>query len=100
MIIYVDIDETICNYKDERKYDLAVPILKRIEKINKLYDAGNTIVYWTARGATTGINWTNLTKKQLNKWNAKYHELIMNNKPNYDLLICDKAVNSEEYFKK
>ena len=98
MVIYVDIDETICEYKDSREYPLASPILHRIKFINSLYDSGNTIVYWTARGATTKIDWTNLTQMQLNEWGAKYHELKMNNKPNYDLLICDKAINSDSFF--
>ena len=34
MIIYVDIDETICFYEDEREYPKAVPIQKNIEKVN------------------------------------------------------------------
>ena len=50
MIIYVDIDETICRSPEDRDYTKAVPITDHIHKINELYDAGNTIVYWTARG--------------------------------------------------
>ncbi len=98
MVIYVDIDETICKYSGTREYPLAEPIQERIKKINELYDEGNTIVYWTARGCTTGIDWSNTTKEQLEKWGAKYHELKMNHKPYYDLLICDKAVNSNLFF--
>jgi hypothetical protein len=99
-IIYVDIDETICFYKkDKREYPLAIPIPERINAINTLYDNGNIIVYWTARGATTKIDWSDLTENQLNSWGAKYHELKMNHKPNYDLLVCDKAINSEVFFK-
>ena len=45
MIIYVDIDETICEYDGVREYPLAKPIEKNIDKINRLYDSGNTIVY-------------------------------------------------------
>jgi len=91
MIIYVDIDETICNsfgnYKD------AIPITTNIEKINKLYDDGHTIVYWTARGSLNGIDYRQLTEIQLRKWSAKYHQLLMN-KPFYDLFIDDKALNN------
>ena len=54
MIIYVDIDETICETPESRDYAKSVPITKNIKKINKLYDAGNTIVYWTARGSGSG----------------------------------------------
>ena len=97
-IIYVDIDETICYYKKDRKYEDALPIKKNIEKINRLYDEGNKIVYWTARGYTTGINWCTLTLEQLEKWGAKHHQL-KTGKPNYDMFICDKAFNSEDFFK-
>ena len=50
MLIYVDIDETICESPKDRDYAKATPVKDRIEKINKLFDEGNTIVYWTARG--------------------------------------------------
>ncbi len=97
MIIYVDIDETICYYDGDRAYEKALPNHERIEKINEKYDNGNTVVYWTARGGTTGIDWTELTKQQLERWGAKYTELKMW-KPPYDIFICDKAINSERYF--
>jgi hypothetical protein len=100
MKIYVDIDETICYYKGERKYPDAMPIHERIKKINKLYESGHEITYWTARGTFTKIDWFEITKKQLKEWGCKYHHLSVGDKPNYDLLICDKAINSEEYFKK
>ena len=98
MIYYVDIDETICDYKGERKYELASPILDNISKINELFDEGNTIVYWTARGSVTGIDWTDLTKKQLIEWGAKHHKLMLG-KPHYDVFICDKAISSNVFFK-
>lgn len=97
MIIFVDIDETICYYNNERHYDLAEPHLDRINKINKLYEDGNTIVYWTARGTLTQQNWFQVTLEQLNRWNCKFHELRMG-KPAYDLFIDDKNINSDLYF--
>lgn len=93
-LIYVDIDGTICNSEDG--YVKAKPIHENIAKINKLHDDGNTIVYWTARGGTTGLDWTDLTTQQLNDWGCKYGQLIMNKKPSYDLLICDKTKRIEE----
>ena len=94
--IYVDIDETICRYVDERYYPHAIPIGENITKINKLYDEGNKITYYTARGSVTGIDWFDITKKQLDKWGCKYHELSVGKKPDYDLLICDKTKRIEE----
>ena len=96
MKVYVDIDETICFYENKREYPLAKPNLKNIAKINKLYNEGNEITYWTARGSVTGINWFNLTKKQLTEWGCKWHNLSVGVKPAYDLLICDKTKRIEE----
>ena len=96
MIIYVDIDETICHYDGDRNYELALPIQKNIEKINLLFDQGNQITYYTARGSTTKIDWYETTKAQLDKWGCKYHNLSVGEKPHYDLLICDKTKRIEE----
>lgn len=99
MIIYVDIDDTICYYdnKLDKNYNNAIPYLERIDKINKLYDNGDIIVYWTARGTLTQINWFEITLQQLKNWNCKFHELRMG-KPAYDLFIDDKNINSDNFF--
>ena len=101
--VYVDIDDTICSYNDslskysrKRDYSNAIPINSNIEKINRLYDEGKIITYWTARGYVTGIDWYKLTEKQLNEWGCKYHYLSVGEKPAYDLLICDKTKRIEE----
>jgi hydroxymethylpyrimidine pyrophosphatase-like HAD family hydrolase len=97
MIIYVDIDETICYYNGERDYNIAIPHTERIEKINNLFNDGHTIIYWTARGTLTNKNWFQITLGQLTSWGCKFHELRMG-KPAYDLFIDDKNINSETYF--
>jgi len=96
MLVYVDIDDTICTPSIVGQYRNAKPIKENIAKINKLYDEGNIIIYWTARGKTTGIDWSELTEIQLAEWGCKFNDLIMNQKPNYDLLICDKSKRIEE----
>ena len=97
-IIYVDIDYTICDYDpDAREYPLARPLYDRIAKINQLYDEGNEIVYWTARGTVTGLDWRQLTESQFEEWGVKYHDLMFG-KPAYDLFIDDKNINSETFF--
>ena len=98
-VIFVDIDDTICYYDKNltKNYEYAIPYEDRIQKINRLYDEGNTIVYWTARGSVTQINWFQTTLKQLNDWGCKFTELRMG-KPAYDLFIDDKNINSDEYF--
>ena len=104
MRIYVDVDDTICYYDSKfhgsgkKDYSLALPYKDRIEKINKLYDDGHKIVYWTARGTVTQRFWFKITYEQLVKWDCKFHELKMG-KPAYDLFIDDKNINSNRYFK-
>lgn len=98
MKIFVDIDDTICRSTSESlDYSLASPLLDRIAKINKLYEDGHTIVYWTARGTQTGINWFQTTLSQLQSWGCKFHELRMG-KPAFDLFIDDKAIQCDTYF--
>ena len=99
MILFVDIDETICISPPCRDYTKAVPIKKNIKKINKMYDNGDRVVYWTARGTGSGINWRTITELQFKKWGVKYHELKFG-KPIYDLFIDDKNINSERFFDK
>lgn len=94
MKIYVDIDETICRSVGGR-YENASPLPEHINKINKLYDEGNRIVYYTARGQRSGKDHKLLTLQQLRDWGCKYHHLEMN-KPDYDLLIDDKTLRIEE----
>ena len=101
MVIYIDIDETICFHENSdpsqsRDYAHGKPIIKNIEKANRLYDNGNTVVYWTARGACTGIDWHEITENQLKEWGCKYNELKLD-KPHYDLFIDDKVMNVRDW---
>lgn len=98
MIIFVDIDETICTSPDNRDYRQASPIISNINKINELYESGDTIIYWTARGTGSGIDWREVTEEQFERWGVKYHELKFG-KPIYDMFIDDKNINSEVFFK-
>ena len=105
-IIYVDVDGCICttNYdtKDfrdiESSYINVEPYLDRIERINELFEEGHHIVYWTARGCKSGLDMTNITKTQLQRWGAKYSDLQVGTKPHFDMYICDKSWNSEDFF--
>jgi len=96
MIIYIDIDETICHSPDKPNYTTSIPIKENIEKANKLYDEGHLIVYWTARGSSSGIDWEDVTKKQFKEWKVKYHDLKFG-KPVYDLFIDDKNLNTNDW---
>ena len=106
----VDIDGTICSPTIGRDYENAQPWQDRIDVINKLYDDGDYIIYFTARGmgrfagdpdlvagAKASAVLFELTQSQLKEWGAKYHELIMG-KPHADYFIDDKGINSDEFF--
>ena len=100
MVIYVDIDETICNTpslpnSNERDYYNSTPIQEHINKVNSMYEDGHKIVYWTARGSTTGKNWEDLTRKQLSEWGVKFHAVKFW-KPFYDVFIDDKNINAKD----
>jgi len=99
MVIYVDIDNTIChshkNAFGEWDYSLSEPRYDQIEKINKLHNEGHEIVYWTARGSLTGKDWEDLTRKQLSEWGVKFHAVKFH-KPFYDIFIDDKNINVKD----
>lgn len=91
-----DIDGTICTNTDGA-YEAATPYQDRIEKINQLFDQGHTIILFTARGSTTGIDWRPTTEQQIKDWKLRCHK-IMFGKPFADIYIDDKAAHSEQWF--
>jgi hypothetical protein len=104
MTYIFDIDGTICNITGG-DYEKAEPNEDRIEKINKLHEQGHTIIFHTARGMGRSENcavtahglFFELTSKQLEEWDVKYHTLILG-KPAGDLYVDDKGVNDEHFF--
>ena len=70
-------------------------MMEKIEYVNSLFDLGHTIVYWTARGSGTGIDWSDVTMRQFENWGVKFHDVRFG-KPVYDLFIDDKSINSSE----
>ena len=79
------------------KYRFSYPIIDRINRVNALYDAGHHITLWTSRGKATGCSdlkkLRELTEEQLSNWGVKYHVLSLGEKPDFDVLIDDKAIN-------
>ena len=107
----IDIDGTICSPTVGRDYHKAEPWQDRIKVLNKLYDEGNYIIYFTARAMGRFADQPHsvasvkakevlfeLTKQQLEEWGVKYNELIMG-KPHADYFIDDKGVKDEDFFK-
>lgn len=105
MTFVFDIDGTICNTTDG-DYENSKPILERIDIVNKLYDKGNIIYFYTARGMGRSNNsqvfaeriLKKLTTQQLLDWGVKHHGLFMG-KPSGEFYIDDKGVKDEEFFK-
>jgi len=90
-----DIDGTLCT-NTEGNYRAAEPFSEIIDQVNKLHAEGHHILLYTARGSTTGIDWRDATKGQLNRWNVHYHQLVMG-KPTADVYIDDKALNLHDW---
>jgi len=95
MVYCFDIDGVICT-NTEGEYLAAKPCYDVIAEVNRLHSEGNTILLYTARGATTGIEWREATERQLAEWNVRYHTLFMG-KPTAHVYIDDKAINSVDW---
>jgi glycerol-3-phosphate cytidylyltransferase len=93
-----DLDETLCTC-NAQNYGNARPYTDRIKEVNKLYNEGNEITIFTARGTGSKINWHETTLAQLSVWGVKYHRLIDSGKPTGDVFIDDKAMNTSDWVK-
>jgi phosphoglycolate phosphatase-like HAD superfamily hydrolase len=100
--IAFDLDKTLCT---GYPYIRAVPNMEMIKIVNELYHDLNFIIIFTARGMSTDnirlakLKYLNITVSQLDRWGVKYHQLIMG-KPDFDLIIDDKAFNARHVKKK
>lgn len=101
----VDIDGTICEQMTNFAYGQGKVFYDRIKYLNELYDSGNEIIYYTARGMgefdgsyrLANQKWYNITEKQLKDWGAKYTKLIIG-KYSGDYYIDDKGIDPEKFF--
>ena len=101
-----DIDGTICS-DSQGNYLNAQPFGERILVVNKLYEEGNQIILYTARGMGSSGNdrvsaiqkWESFTVSQLKLWGVKYHQLFLG-KPAGDIYIDDKAFRDTDFFKR
>jgi hypothetical protein len=111
-IIAFDLDDVIC-YRQSKyehigpiKYDYCEPNQSAIDLVNSLYEEGNKIIIYTARGMSqfngnVALIYSELYSKtinQLDNWGLKYNQLVMG-KIHYDVLIDDKALNSSSITK-
>lgn len=97
-----DIDGTVCT-QTKSEYHLAEPFDEARQVINRLYEEGFRIVFFTSRfmGRNNGDvqkayeEGYEFTKRQLDEWGFKYHSLIMG-KPSHDINIDDKSLFYEQ----
>lgn len=104
-VFSIDIDGTVCEeYAPDgveiRPITKRLPFKDRIEKINKLYDEGNYIIYYTARGLKSGRgeqHYRPITEQQLGEWGCKYHELVFKSH-DIDIFVDDRSIHPDQFF--
>jgi uncharacterized HAD superfamily protein len=96
MRICFDIDGTLCTNTDG-DYVNAIPLDERVEAIKKLVSEGHEIIFCTARGTETGIDWSDLTRAQLEAWGLPSERLYFG-KPSADKYVDDKGINDLTFF--
>ncbi len=94
MRLIIDLDGTICSEEKTFSRSMAKPLEKSIESINSLYEAGHTIIIYSAR------SWQEyeMTTDWLHNNDIKYHQLILG-KPIGDFWIDDRAIAFENWDK-
>jgi len=90
MVVCLDIDGVIATITPDNNYALARPQQDVVDAVNVLFQAGHRIVLFTARGSATGIDWSDVTRSQMDSWGVRHHELRFG-KPAADVYVDDRA---------
>ncbi len=98
MTYVFDLDGTLCDTIGD-DYANARPVPHRIAEVNQLWVAGHRIVIDTARGSGSGIDWRELTERQLATWGVQYDLLRVGAKLPADVYVDDRAVSAAGFFK-
>jgi CMP-N-acetylneuraminic acid synthetase len=86
-----DLDGVVARLVPDNDYARARPEPETVAAVNRLFEAGNRIVLYTARGTVTGIDWREASERQLAEWGVKYHELRFG-KPAGDFYVDDRQL--------
>jgi len=65
-----DLDNTLC-LTEKNYYHKSKIIEKNKNLVNHLYENGHYIIINTARGASSGKDWSEFTKQQIDNWGLK-----------------------------
>lgn len=95
MTVCFDIDGTLCS-NTEGRYHEARPFPEVIAEVARMHRDGHRVILYTARGSTTGIDWRELTVRQLKEWGVPYDELVLG-KPTADVYVDDRAINTTDW---
>ncbi len=93
-----DLDGVIAHLSPNNDYNLSTPNQEMIERVNHLYENGNQITVFTARGGESGIDWYQISYDQLMAWGVKFHRFLTG-KPSADYYVDDKNVLVSQFFK-
>jgi len=93
-VVFVDLAGTLCTEEKTFERPLARPLAGAKEALNRIFDAGNTVVIWTARG------WEQyrMTEDWLRRHGFKYHQILMG-KPIATVFIDDRGRRFEGWDK-
>ena len=91
MQIVIDMDGTICTEMRQFSRCLAKPKADAVKTINELYEAGHTIIIYSA------LTWVEyeMTVDWLKRYGVKFHQLFMG-KPIGDVWIDDRAITAKD----
>ena len=95
LTVCIDIDGVIAHKTENNDYSIALPNKAIIDYINRIFDMGHQILLFTARGSFSGIEWEEITRKQLADWNVHYTELRFG-KPAADIYVDDRFVEIDQ----
>lgn len=90
--IVCDIDGVIAYKTKDNDYSAATPIENNINILRKLKEKGHMIILHTARGYATGIDWQEITEKQMKLWKVPFDKIVYG-KPDADFYIDDKLIS-------
>ena len=98
-IFAVDVDGTLFETDVTQGYDIISVHRDCINAVNKMYDEGNFIRIYTARGSGTGIDWSKKTLEQLVRHGVKFHEIRFS-KENADYYVDDRAITPWDFIRR
>lgn len=92
-----DVDGVVAEFREDLRYDLALPNRKMIKIINQLHQWGNTIILFSERGTLDGKKWEAIMREQMKRWGVRFDELKFK-KPDADFYVDDKMISIDALY--